>query len=85
MRNEFCMRLTQEHIDKIKAWEKQCYYEYFSEFPNARGASTGVPAQGACGGGITYCITPTSIGDVWGVEMQLGTRFRRSLYLDSDV
>lgn len=69
------MHLTQEHIDKIEAWKKQCYYEYFSEFPNA---------IGACGGGITYCITPTSIGDIWGVEMEIGYNFKRSLHLGCD-
>lgn len=81
---KICMHLTDEHIKKIDEWITKCYREYFEENPTARGKERGVPAQGAIGGGITYCITPTSIGDIWTVKMELGYNFKRSLYIDSD-
>ncbi len=51
---KICMHLDDDHIKKINEWITKCYKEYFQEFPNARGAERGIPAQGAIGGGITY-------------------------------
>ena len=84
MRKDFNIHLTDEMAKTVEAFIKQSYKEYFEQFPNARGAEQGIPAQGATGGGITYQITPTSIGDILTVQVQVGRYFERSLLLDDD-